>query len=943
MRRFACWELPPVDAEGVKSLQEGTGLERAAAEMLWRRGLRSVAQARRFLEAGLESLSDPFALPGVEAAVQRLLRARQQRERVLICGDYDVDGVCSVVLAREALGAAGIESEFYIPSRMSEGYGLSVEAVRLARTLGCRLMLSVDCGIAAHREAEAARAAGVDLVITDHHQLPHQLPQAAAVVNPRLAPGSPSENLCGAGVVFQVVRALGQTVSTGLDEDRLLELVALATVADVVPLQGDNRILVREGLLRLRATRRAGLQALLEETGLEGRPLTSWHIGFVLGPRLNAAGRVGHASSAVDLLSCPDLQEARVLARFLGQENRRRQEIEASLLEEARAQGARAVSEGAGVLVVAGEGWHQGVLGIVAARLVDEFKRPAVVISWDGEEGRGSGRSLEGFDLYRALQACSHLLVKFGGHRLAAGLTVRRDDFDALCAALNHQAQGLPSSPPSSTVVADAEVTPAELGPGLLQAVELMAPFGEGNPEPILIVRRAQISKPLLVGRNGEHLKFWVEDENGRRTSSIGFRMADLAALDHATGMYDLLGSLERDDYHGKAQPVLRLHDIKPSRVPDAPVVRGKPLAQEPAFFLTLEERVREDLRAGRTPVLVYPSLRCLERHWLSVSHTFPSRALAVLHGRQLPDARQRIARELAEGGGRLLLTTSAFFPYYRENLPQPRRLGTVHVLWPEEGSWAEEVQGTGLRVACYPAVPEGRIAWRRLEDLQRLSGALIYANRSRTVRRLAGLWGHPGLEAGVTDLGERHRIRLGFLRGTCEVLISDARFGASLPVLSNARAIAFADSPYGWAEVYAFLSQVPAPHEAEVYLAFSTADMDFNRRYLEKVFPGEEALEALVRALAWRGGSWQAVDAALQGRLEAARGCRVEREEVTALLYCLAEAGRAELRGDGTRWEVRLRGGTREVSWADGSPYFREGEAQKRSLERWCAMCVVE
>ena len=333
MRRFAVWDQPEIDRRIVEQLQSELRISAVVAEILYHRGIVEVEEARRFLWGSLNDLSDPFLIPGMEAAVERLEQAYRDGEKVLIYGDYDVDGICSIAVLKECFEHLGLNHDYYIPSRFTEGYGLNSAAVETAGQQGYQLIVTVDCGITSCEEVELASSLGMEVIITDHHQPGEQLPAARAVVNPQLGGEESWRDLAGAGVALKLAMALKQRLASGLDVTGYLDLVALATVADVVSLRGENRILVKEGLERLGLTPRPGLRALLEQNRLDGVRLNSWHIGFVLAPRLNAAGRMGEASAAVRLVTTGDKDEAEELARFLDEQNRSRQEMEAAVLE----------------------------------------------------------------------------------------------------------------------------------------------------------------------------------------------------------------------------------------------------------------------------------------------------------------------------------------------------------------------------------------------------------------------------------------------------------------------------------------------------------------------------------------------------------------------------------------------------------------------------------
>ncbi len=461
-------------------------------------------RASTFLSPRMEDLASPFRIPGMDAAVERVARALKGGERILVHGDYDADGVVSTALLVRNLRRLGGEVLAYIPDRFAEGYGLSAEGIRYAHEQGVSLIITVDCGITAVEEVAQARELGMDVVVTDHHLPQEVLPPAVAVVNPRLMEGG--EELAGVGVVFKLLDALYGY----LDEDKTplywdLDLVALGTVADLMPLVGENRVLVHYGLKVLSQTRKAGLKALQEVARLRGRSLSPWHISFILGPRLNVAGRLRHARIALELLTTRDGATALKLAQLLDQENRRRQVLERKITEEAVARiEANGIREHP-VMVVDGEGWHEGVIGIVASRLVERYERPAVVIAVEDGWGKGSGRSVPGFHLFEALYAHRHLLDAFGGHRMAAGLRIRAERIPHLREALVRYVDRYAVDPPQPEVEVDFVLPdPAWLAdPRLPEEFERLQPFGMGHPYPTFVLPGARVVQRSRPTRKG--------------------------------------------------------------------------------------------------------------------------------------------------------------------------------------------------------------------------------------------------------------------------------------------------------------------------------------------------------------------------------------------------------------------------------------------------------
>jgi single-stranded-DNA-specific exonuclease len=556
-----------------RSLQTALGCHPLVAQLLWRRGMHEAADASAFLAPRLADLPDPALLKGMPAAVARLVRAIEQHERITAYGDYDVDGVSSTALLVGFLRACGADVDFHVPHRLRDGYGLNTEAARALIAGGTRVLVTLDCGVTAVAEIDEAVRLGADVVVVDHHTAPAELPRATAILNP-WQPGCtyPTRHLCAAGVTFLLCAGLRRELrARGFFERRpepnlkqMLDLVALATIADVVPLTGANRILVHAGLSVLATTAREGLRALRAVAALPEGPLTAGQVAFRLAPRINAAGRLDDAGRAVRLLLSTDAGEAARIARELDAANAERQDLERHILDEAVAEAER--RENVRALVLAGEGWHAGVVGIVASRLVDRFHLPAVVVGVDPATGvgKGSGRSIEAFHLHEALAACSEHLVRFGGHKHAAGLTVERDRLPAFRAAFEAEAaRRLADHVPGPRLKVDALVNPADLSDGLCQELASLAPFGAGNPEPVLLLAGAAARPRVVGGKEGRaaHLKLTLAD--APLADAIGFGLGDVAQ--GLPDRLDLAFTLGFDEYRGERRLQLRLRHVRPA------------------------------------------------------------------------------------------------------------------------------------------------------------------------------------------------------------------------------------------------------------------------------------------------------------------------------------------------------------------------------------------
>jgi single-stranded-DNA-specific exonuclease len=536
------WQLLPHDPAAIERLSRSLNVAPVVAQLLLNRKLAEPSQAQRFLQSPLNALHEPELLPGVPAAATRLHAAVQEQRKICIYGDYDVDGVSGTAILLTCLRLLGAQVEFHVPDRLEEGYGLNRGALQRLAENGVKTVVTVDCGIASVAEAEEARRLGLELIVTDHHEFKTTLPAADVLVHPRLpgdgnGAGYPFGGLCGAGVAFKLAWALAKRASGG-DKvtPRLREflldavvLAALGTVADVVPLFEENRVFVRHGLTRMRAQPSLGLQALMRCAKLEGKScLDAGHIGFSLAPRINAAGRLGTARLAVELLTTSNRQRADVLADFLERQNHERQVLERRMLQEARTLAEQFCGHPA--LVLASADWHPGLLGIVASRLVDQVSRPVLLIALrDGQpHGQGSGRSVPGFPLHRALEECTGDLLSHGGHATAAGFRIVPEQIAAFRERFSAVAQRhFGSEPPPQRLLLDAEVPLSVLTSQVMLALEQLEPYGAGNPAPLLLADRLQVvGEPKRVGNGERHLMFRVR-QRGRELKAIAFGMAD--------------------------------------------------------------------------------------------------------------------------------------------------------------------------------------------------------------------------------------------------------------------------------------------------------------------------------------------------------------------------------------------------------------------------------
>ena len=539
------WRIASHDADAVRALERGAGIPAVVAQMLIARGITQPELVRQFLDPKLSGLADPEELPGTSAAAERIFAAIATQEPVVIYGDYDVDGITGTALLLSCLRMLGANVTAYVPHRLDDGYGLHTSAIEQLAAAGAKLIVTVDCGVACIQQALAARALGVDLIITDHHSFAAELPDAVAVVHPRL-PGHASAfaHHCGAGVAFKLAWAICQHASHAKKVSERMKsflmqavgLAALGTVADCVPLLGENRIIVKHGLASLRQRPSVGMAALLRTSKIEDeRALTSEDVAFSLAPRINAAGRLCQAMLAVELLTTDSAERAASLAEYLGELNGSRDSLERSVYLSANKQAQeRFDPDRDSALVLAETGWHAGVIGIVASRLAEKFHRPVVLITFDAVDGRpgtGSARSVPGFDLHAAFEACSEHLVSHGGHAAAAGLKVEQAALDAFRASFCAHAEGMIA--PAARVAElriDAEVPFSALTSAAVEQIERLAPFGHENPRPTLCAQSVTlVEPPRYIGSGDRHLQLRLS-QHGIELRAVAFGCGHWAA-----------------------------------------------------------------------------------------------------------------------------------------------------------------------------------------------------------------------------------------------------------------------------------------------------------------------------------------------------------------------------------------------------------------------------
>lgn len=537
-------------------------------QLLQQWGYVDAAEVAAFLHPDYaKHLHDPFLLTDMNKAVDRIITAVEEKQKIVIYGDYDIDGITASAVMIETISNLGHCAESYIPDRFEEGYGINQEALAKLKSEGVDLVISVDCGVTSFKEIEWANANGLDVIITDHHAVPPEIPQALAVINPK-RPGDqyPFKELAGVGVAFKLAQALQQTTKMpDMGQEKwLLDLVALGTVCDVVPLVGENRVLAKYGLQVMHKTRRPGLKALAAVAGIDIAQVASYHLGFIIGPRLNAAGRLEHASRSLDLMLTKDEAKALQIAEQLNQLNRQRQTDQATIFAAANTMAEQYDDDP--VLLLADPDWSHGIVGIVASKLVERWHKPTIVMQNLGETSKGSARSIGGFNMVEALRSASDILIKFGGHYFAAGMTIKSSDVDELRQRLNAYYRSNMQDTSESDLASKVDLNIENLGVldwDLYAGLSQLEPFGNGNPQPIFNIGGLKVVRMSKVGKEQNHLRLSLADENGKTMEGIGFGLGATHPNIKEGQLVEACFQLSKNEFNDRTTLQLVIRDLK--------------------------------------------------------------------------------------------------------------------------------------------------------------------------------------------------------------------------------------------------------------------------------------------------------------------------------------------------------------------------------------------
>ena len=564
------WILKEFDKARVVEISKNFNISPLTAIILYNRGIREDGQIKDFLARDLSGMHDPFLMKDMDKAVERILLAKKNNEKITIYGDYDVDGITSIAILYKYLKNMGLEVGFYVPDRMVEGYGVNKDALDKIKADGTAVIITVDTGITAIEEADYAKSIGIDFIITDHHECKESIPDVYAAIDPKRKDCEyPFKSLAGVGVVFKLIQALDSSEPIENLMDEYADLMCLGTVADISPLIDENRVIVTEGLKRFKTTKNIGLKALID-VSTNGKAITTSTIGYTIAPRINASGRLGCASTSVELFLTEDEEEAAKLADSLCHENTLRQQTEQKMFKEAL----EYIEQHPGIkdddiLVIPHENWHHGIVGIVSSKITEKYYKPSILFAVDGDSAKGSGRSIAGFNLFGALENCSGLLEKFGGHELAAGLTIKAENIEDFRKKINKYAKGrIEDMTLVPTISLDAQIKVPYITIDTVHDINKLQPFGVNNPTPSFSVRNIKIHR-ISVMSEGKHLRMTLY-KDGKYLDTVGFGMGDYYSMFREGDYIDVAFALDINDYKGFQNVQLILKDMRKTEFKDA-------------------------------------------------------------------------------------------------------------------------------------------------------------------------------------------------------------------------------------------------------------------------------------------------------------------------------------------------------------------------------------
>ena len=557
------WQYYEQQTELVKQIAKEHNISELLARILINRGIVEEEAIRIFLNPKRDDFHNPFLMLDMEKATKRIIKAIKNKEKTIICGDYDVDGITSITVLKQFLEERGLDVDYYIPNRLEEGYGLNKEAVQEIAKKEYTLMITVDCGISGIEEIDLANSEGIETIVTDHHEQLDTLPNAYAIINPKRKDNTyPFRGLAGVGVVFKLIQAL--SLELGLDEKeylKYLDIVCIGTISDIVPLINENRVIAKLGLMLVKCTKNIGLRELIKETGYKN--INSTMISFGIAPRINACGRMGRQEEALQLFLAKDVEKAKEITKHLEKYNVERQETEKSIFKQAMQKLEKEDLENISSIVLAGENWHHGVIGIVASRITEKYFKPTILICIEGNEGKGSGRSIPGFDLHQALVDRSKFLKKYGGHEMAVGLSLEKDKINDFKKNFGKISENKNVKQLIPVINIDCEIMKKDLNKETIEQIKLLEPFGEMNKQPLVVYKNLKIVSIRSLSE-GKHLKLMLKDDN-ETINAIGFNLGELANEYLIGDKIDIVGILETNTYNGQEQIQINIRDIMKS------------------------------------------------------------------------------------------------------------------------------------------------------------------------------------------------------------------------------------------------------------------------------------------------------------------------------------------------------------------------------------------
>jgi len=922
------WYFEDIPA-GNPGLKEELNISAITAGLLHNRGINSKAKAEKFLYGTLQDLTDPLFIPGMQQAVERISLAIRGQQKIIIYGDYDVDGICSIVILKECIEMLGGKADYYVPDRFEEGYGINIPAIKSLAERQYDLLISVDCGITSVEEAHYAARAGMDVIITDHHTPGEELPPAVAVVNPKLGSNEDNLYLCGAGITYYLVLALQQKITGGKNHNKWLELAALATVADIVPLMGDNHILVRYGLQHLARTERPGLKALLKVSGLENKEITAGQVGFMIAPRLNAAGRLDSARKSIELLLTKEEHTAEGLAIYMNMANNERRQIEEHFFEQALAQIMADDRQQDQVIIAAGEHWHEGVIGIVASRLCEKFYRPVFVISWDGDTGKGSGRSIRGFDLYTALDHCKDHLVKFGGHQMAAGVTIARKQYEAFVAAINdYSRRNLAAEVFHKTCRTDGEIDLTEITVNLMKELKALEPYGEGNPQPLFIMRNMPIQSLRAVGSQKEHISF---DFSPSDLQGIAFRKPQYINLPYRECWHDVVGEINENEYRGKKSLQIRIKEMKMSFIPDnIKYFRG----MDALPYRQLQIMINE-IKAGRPVVVLFPTVRCLLKYKPGLDSCIRNSFLHALHGHMPAEELTDASMLLQRGRAGIYLVTAAYFTDVLEGCRLPENLRLILPIWTEEPVTAgKNPVDICERIKFGFDADQFFKSIKMKQNFDPEKRNLIYSNRNSTIiditTQIKGLIS----EAALADQRKRRVFRRQFEKLPAGTFITDGNYSFG-EGFNNIDEVILADLPFSICETIFLLDQVQNGNECEVILTAAEKKLEQNSSYLTQRYPEETEVNQVLEVIqGMKPNRIKPED--LMKTIQLKQGTSLSRMKMLSILEILADSGLCQINKQGSIMEIKHHSEFRPDFDIGKSAAYREGINEKAAWKEF-------